>query len=145
MPLHLTESARELPKYHLSLCSDFLQIQLTVADIVLSRPLFYMPAHPPLSTWANATVASSGTCHIAIIKLTGHTLYNVPVHLACRPFLFGPWSTWCSLGLQTSIFELSWPTRNNWEPCFRLIVNLIKSIPHWWSIVLRFVKHYFMH
>ena len=43
-------------------------MQLTVAGIVLSRPLanchsVQMPAPSPLSTLANAAVASSGTHH----------------------------------------------------------------------------------
>ena len=53
-----------------SLYSEFMLMQLTMAGIVLFRPLFdtkcygvQMPAHPSLSTLANAVVASSGACH----------------------------------------------------------------------------------
>ena len=49
-------------KCHLSLYSDFMLVQLTVAGIVLPRP-FVQISTPPLTTVANATVASSGTCH----------------------------------------------------------------------------------
>ena len=103
---------KRFPMCHLSRHINFMEVQLTVAGLTLSRPLLGIQM-PQCTNASSASSFHSGKCH-------WHPMWhNLPVHIACQGNLDCVWvaySLWfCFLNIQFELKLLSVLDLNNYR------------------------------